>query len=655
MSLESKTSHLQRLAFGVLIGVMLAAFVPTRVTHAQVSTPASYTFEECDQVKASDLRDELNRITQSVVAEGQSGLSISEIVERNWFALNLDATVDAAVEAATERVMKETGLGDRIISIWSREKAEEFTAKVAFYAFDSLDFRNAFDAFTFNISSDIVSEVKLMTEKSASTALLCVQTFLGDNISPTMANALEEQIQSRLLDIQEPDSDFSWLDMAVANSALLSGLGVVISAQIAKRLGKVLAGKISGQIVKRILGRLATGAIPIVGTLIGVALTVWDLVNARQGSLPMIRDALQDTEVKEEIRAQVSKHLEAELRFALPRLARSISNDIYSQWREFRREYSRVLELAEEYGRFRDILDNTAVEEVQKLAKFATLIEEEFGLEVLKKLIEEGHFERLLVIPEEFHLILEHVNDPQVAIDWADLAGELITKVIETELYRVALPGDFRDRAALERILALDSAELIRIIMVLEWDVRDSILGLHTDHVEQILISLTVDELSWLARVYLIELEPEDSNDLVDRILDQPEITPELKVDWVRTAILSFGDIRAVLNFVGQRIEEKLWPGKTLNMFSAVGPALLGELPMSLFWHYDGRILLSVLYVMAGLIALYVLWRRVKSTGRWALISLLRKLTAPKRRGSVESDTNVKSIDPRDDDKEDSL
>lgn len=198
MSLESKTSHLQRLAFAVLIAVLLAAIVPAKVTHAQAPTPASYTFEECDQVKASDLRDELNRITQAVVAEGQSVFSISEIVERNWFALNLDATVDAAVEAATERVMKETGLGDRIISIWSKEKAEELTTQVAFYAFDSIDFGNTFDAFIVNISSDIVSEVKLMTEKSASSALLCVQTFLGDNISPTMATALEEQIHRRL-------------------------------------------------------------------------------------------------------------------------------------------------------------------------------------------------------------------------------------------------------------------------------------------------------------------------------------------------------------------------------------------------------------------------------------------------------------------------
>ena len=50
--------------------------------------------------------------------------------------------------------------------------------EVATYAFDSPDFREAFDLLSLNISDDVVAEIRLMTAKSASSALLCVQTFM---------------------------------------------------------------------------------------------------------------------------------------------------------------------------------------------------------------------------------------------------------------------------------------------------------------------------------------------------------------------------------------------------------------------------------------------------------------------------------------------
>ena len=636
MSLESKAPQIRRLAIGVLIGALLATFIPTKVTRAQTTTPASYAFEECDQVRESALRDELNRITQAIFAEEQSGVDLADIVERNWHALGLDEVVDAAVEKATKRVMEETELWDRVISGWSPSKAEELAQKVAFYAFGSSDFRGALDNLSSNTADDVTDEIRLITAKSASSALLCVQTFIGDSISPTMAGVLEEEIQTSMEELElGSDEDVNLLDIVKSHSNLAGGVAVIAGTQLARSLGKQLAKRIAGKVVTRILAKIGSATIPFVGWVIGGVLIVIDLFQAREGSLPDIQEALQHPDVKDEARERVTDNMYQELRLELPQLAREVSNNVYSRWQEFRSKYFRVLELAKNYTRFKDILDGTAVEEVQKLAEFVTLIEDRFGLERLNELIEEGHFERLFALPEKTLLLLDHVDDPLVAIHWADLAGELLTKVIETELFRVGSSSDFRDRAELEKILALDSAELVRIIMVLDEDVRDSLLGLPTDYVAPILVSHTEDELSWLARSFFIELGPKDRHTLVDFILDQPGVTPELKVESVRTAILNSGDIRAVLNYVGKRTDESLWLGKTLNMFSAVGPSLLGKLPMSLFWHYDGGILLSVLYVLAGLIALYVLWRRVKSTGRRAMISLLRKLTAQKRRGSV--------------------
>ena len=159
----------------LLIALLLSALMPPKAARSQSNYPVSYTFEECEQIKEASLRDELNSITQAVFAEEQGGIDLVAIVNRNWVALNLDATVDKAVADATKQVGDEEGLWGRIISGWSPAKAEELTEKIAALAFGSPAFRNAIDQLSLDITADLVSEIRLMTAKSASSALLCVQ------------------------------------------------------------------------------------------------------------------------------------------------------------------------------------------------------------------------------------------------------------------------------------------------------------------------------------------------------------------------------------------------------------------------------------------------------------------------------------------------
>ena len=155
----------------LLIALLLSALMPPKAARSQSDYPVSYTFEECEQIKEASLRDELNSITQAVFAEEQGGIDLVAIVNRNWVALNLDATVDKAVADATEKVGDEEGLWGRIISGWSPAKAEELTEKIAALAFGSPAFRNAIDQLSLDITADLVSEIRLMTAKSASSAL----------------------------------------------------------------------------------------------------------------------------------------------------------------------------------------------------------------------------------------------------------------------------------------------------------------------------------------------------------------------------------------------------------------------------------------------------------------------------------------------------
>ena len=636
----------QHSACAFLIALLLAALLPAEAARAQTTPPLSYTFQECDQVKEANLRDELNRITQAVFAEEQGGMDVAAIVDRNWVALNLDAKVDAAVDAATQNVMEETGFWDRLISGWSPTKAEELTREVAKYAFDSPDFRESFDLLSLNITDDVVADIRFMTVKSASSALLCVQTFIGDTMSPTMAAVLEEQIQARLDEIRVgPDADVNILDIVKTNPELVGGVGIIIGTQIAKRLAQRLAKQIVGKVVGRILARAGSAIIPLAGWVIGGVLIIIDLINAREGSLPQIRDALQDPEVKEEIRAQVAEKVGDELRVELPQLARSVSNDVFSQWQEFRKKYVRMLELAETNVRFRAILDNTAVDDVKKLAEFVAVVEAKLGPERLDSLIDKGLLERILGLPEEVLIMLDLGVDPDEVIAWADLAGELIVEVIELELYRVASPSDFRDRADLERVLALEDVELIQKVMMLVQDERVALLGLPTAHIKQVLDALSVEDLSWLARKYLAVLQPQKTNLLVDRILRVPELIPELKVDSVRETLLESQDFEATLNYLTQRTKETPQLGQVIQMLAAIGPVFSGELPWALFWRYDGSTLRMSIYVLAGLIILYFARGRIFPRRRQQDVNVT--VVLPESRGRDENDTNVKKIESR--------
>lgn len=630
----------------LIIALLLAGLLPAQAAHAQ-SGPPSYTFQECDQVREAQLRDELNRITQAVFDEERDGIDVAAIVARNWIALNLDVVVDKAVDDATSRVMAETGLWDRIISGWSPEKAEELTRRVADYAFNSQTFRDAIDQLSIEIMEDVVAEVRLATAKSASSALLCVQSFIGDSMSPTMAALLQEEILQRLDDDSLPvsESDRSLLDIAEAHPKTLVGVGVIVGTQIAKRLSQALGKQIAGKVLVRILGRLGSVAVPLVGWVVGAGLIVWDLWSARQGSLPQIRDALQDAEVKEEIRAQIADKVSDELRTELPQIARSVSNEFYSRWQDFRRKYLRVLRLAESNPRFREILDDTAIGDVKRLAELVSVIESEFGLEQLEKSLDLGEFERLLALPEEALQMLRGGFDPAQTVAWADLAGEMIGRVIELELYSVASPSDFRDREDLAAVLALEDPALVQKVMLVDRNARAAILSLSSQHVKPILVLLSVDDISFLAMELLAALQPQQRNVLVERILFAPELLPELKTTFVRNAVLDAQNLSSTLNYIIQSKKTAPWLGRAVQMIAGIGPALSGERPWGLFWRYDGAEMGQVLWALAGLVALSIIWRRVFSTRRRQDINV--NVVLPESRNDEQPVTDAKRLEAR--------
>ena len=602
---------------GFLIALLLSALMPPRAARSQSNSPISYTFEECEQVDEASLRDELNRITQTVFAEGRSGISVVEIVGRTWQELGMDSRVDHEVDLAVELVRNDTKFWDLIWSGWSVSKAEDLAVRVAEETFASESFGAHFDELSTEIAYDIVDEIRLVTAVSASTALLCVQEFIGDRFSATMADLLEKQIQANLEILKlNPESDKSFIDILETHSNLAGGVAVVIGTRIgvgiAKRLASTIAKNIVGKILARVLIRVATIGIPIVGWIIGGVLIVIDVYDSRNGALPLIRDSLQSEDVKAEMRVWMAEEVSEEMRTELPQLARDVANSAFILWQDFREKFARVLELAETNLRFKSILENTEVSQVAKLSELVALVEEiDPGL--LVEIIDTGQFEVILALPEEALEILRVTGDSKELIAWVELAGDLIVQVIEMELYRVASPSELRDRAELELILALTDGEAIRKIMLLKQENRDLLLGLPTEQTRSLLLTdLSIEQLSWLSSMYLTYLTPQSSSLLANYILSDPKLMSILESEVVRKILLESQNFREALIYLTEGTEGTDGVGKAFQILEDMGPPLSGSVPWALFWNKNGRTLtnpLNIFYVLAGLVVLFLLLR----------------------------------------------
>jgi len=623
-----------------LILLVAVSLLPAQTAKSQETLPASYTFEECAQVDEASLRDELNGIAQAVFAKGRSDIIVTKIVERKWQDLGMDAKVDIEVDRAVELIREDTPFWERIWSAWSPSAAEELAVRIAEEAFGSDSLKSDFDDLSEIIANEIADELRLVTAESASSALVCVQEFIGDRFSNTMVQVLDKQIQDDLeIAISRTDTDTSFIDVFRTHTELAGGIAVIVGTRIgvgiAKKLATTLSRNLVTRIAARILTRTLTGVIPIVGWIIGGVLIVTDLVGSRDGALPFIRDSLQSEEAKAEMKEWIAEEVSEELRIESPLLARDIANSTFRKWQDFREKFSRVLDLAKELPRFKSILDRTEVDQVAKLAELVHLVEEKEP-EQLKMLIQSGRFEFIQSLPEKALEILRVTGKSSQLISWGEFAEELIEQVVETELYLAASPKDFTDRAKLQRVLALGAKELIQKLMLIDRRARDALLGLTTVHTQHLVDEYATEDLTWLVNAYLTNLDVQRRNILIDRLLRQPELITELRKELLQKTLLDSQDFTQALNYIAKNSQERPIIDQVRDMLSQVRPAVSGELPWALFWHYEGAVLRVAILAIVGLVTLSILWRMVFSRRLRQDVSVT--VVLPESRTGISSD-----------------
>ena len=194
----------------------------------------------------------------------------------------------------------------------------------------------------------------------------------------------------------------------------------------------------------------------------------------------------------------------------------------------FRTKFPSVLTLSHRIQKLEDILNDTGVDEMEKLSNLVAVAVESLTPVKLATAVETGQIERIFALPEAAFVILKEKKDPALVLAWADFAGEEVAKVVETELFLVASPPDFSGFDALNKVLAMEDPAAIRKLMQLHQIERVVLLGLETVGARSALIALSMEDLSWLA-LFLAELPADEKDPVVEYILQEQGLIPLLK------------------------------------------------------------------------------------------------------------------------------
>lgn len=597
-------TYLQRFLF--LLLALALVIQPTTLRAAPLRQATDTTLQNCDSVDEEALQDELNSITQEVVAASAEQIDIGRIVEEQWRALKMDTIIDAQVDSAIERVKGEEDYWNKLLSSWSAETAAELTRKVTNYTFESETFQAKIDELSHNVALSISEKIALLSAQSVSAAFFCLQTFISGNYSGALVQAFEEQVRlaTEGVTFDNEALDTSLLSIIGQHGTALGGIGVIIVAQISRRLmveiGETIAERIAGRIVGRILGRAGSTIIPIAGWIVGAGMIAYDLYSSRDGALPQIQETLKSEEVKSGIRSEIAASIEPELLRELPQIARDISNQLFNQWRDVKRNIRQVLELSTENVAFNALLNEQKTpEDLAKLVNLVGAAMPVLGHDGLLEAVDSGLFAQVFAQPEAAFQIVSDSGSLQDAIDWSNAAGNLLDQVVATEVYKHQ-PAGALDKTLLEKLLAVNDKAAIQKLALLKPEALQALLTVSTSNLATLATQVEAADLEALSG-FLPTLNQAQVNQLVARVMSEPATVSHLQDPALRDYLTSnSSNLDAALPFL-------LSPKEGAAPLFDAGQVLLGQVSWRLFLFKYGvgqSALVTVGAVVLALIAL---------------------------------------------------
>lgn len=521
----------------ILLLIFCLAIEITFPAYAATLTPPENSMTtRCENITNNSLRIELNKIMQEFFVD-EAHFNLKTSVDKQWKLLRVNSAIDSEIDRAIDLVDKDTRLTEKFKSSWSSSKAEELTGEVIELAFNSQKLNNKIELLSSNIADEIANKLELISIQSSSSALDCLQRFIGRQYSTAVVAEFNQKIENSL-----PDSAWTIDSISPNNISFLKkhrtalgGTAILLSTALIKRtIGKQIAQRVTQRIAGRVVGRLGTNFIPFVGSIVGGVLLTSDFISSFNGTLPQIQDSLKAEKIKQMFKDEIVNSLDEEIRDRSPQIARELANEIYAEWLDFKQDYHETLNLIADIPEFKDTFQKTA--DKSKIYSLVGILLNNVGRTKLKTIVRDDSFTELLSLPEVTYRMLGTTDNPQVLIEWNNLAGNRIKDVVDLEIYK-HLSLEKLNRQMLKEILSIKDSATISKLSLLEIDSLRNLLAISTPNLIELVNLLSAEQLQQLSG-YLPELKQHQTNQFIRFILDEPTSiieNPNLMHDFVES------------------------------------------------------------------------------------------------------------------------
>jgi len=610
--------RLRRRLIRLLIALVISGLIlPAAPVLAMPPAQGDSVLRDCSRTNEDTLQDELNSVSQQIFAEQIATLDLENMISRQWVTLEMDRAMDEAVDLAVARVQSETDQWNKFLSGWSPDLARDLTLAVATYTFDAPAFRTKMDELSAAIAQDIASQLALASADSASAALYCLQTFIDTHYAAALVRAFESRVQvatssTQLLGAGDANPDI--LGMVNEHQMALGGIGVIIAAQITRKIvtniAQHVSQRVTGRIVGRILGRAGSTVIPLAGWIVGASMIAYDLYESRDGALPQIQNSLKSTNVKDGVRDEIEAVIRPELTTEIPALAREVANDLYAEWRAVKRDIQQVLDLADADKSFAELLASLgSQEQLAKLVAVVSVVMANGGRPALTAAVADGSLARVLDLPDAAVTLVRTSGSLQTALAWGDAVGSRLSAVVALELYKHMAPESV-DLTHLDQLLALGDKTAVARLALLAPAQAAELMALAAANVTALATTFAPDELAWLANE-LPTLPQTQRNQIVARLLSQPAAIEPLRRSGTLEHLAHSDSLDAGIRFLTGASEG-------LDYMTDIGTVLNGTVPPGLFMAKYG-LWPSVGGIAGIFVLLLIVLRIVWGFGSWLL------------------------------------
>jgi hypothetical protein len=562
-----------------------------------LNSNGQYLSPTCENIKDWQLKSELQTIIDNYFTNPNT-FQVSKIVETDWQTLGINQKIDNAISLAITQVRKQGNGWDKFSSNWDQNKAEKFTETIINTAINSDELKRYLESLSIRISNQISRDLELAVSESSQQGVKCLQQYIGNKYTEVFVTPFSDNIQQPDLDSLKKVSP-KVKSFVSSQSLALSGLTLIVVAQVGKRIANQVAKRVLVQLGERLLGRIGTAVIPLIGEIAGGVLLVVDVANSMDGVLPEIEKEFKKPELKDAIKQEYINTVSSVIKQQSPDITIAITNELYSQWLDFKRRYQEALEFARISPEFSIILEKNK-SQLDKVALLLTSCQYEMGTNEILEIVSNGKFEEALTLPETSFVILSgHQID--YLLDYRKLAGNKLDQVVQLEIYKHIAP-DQLDRNLLNKILKIEDTTTIQRISLLDMSEIKTLLKISTENLIEISARLTPDDLSNLAQ-NIANLKQSDANSVIRLLLSDNRLMSNLKYlpDLVKS----------------NNIQDAIALWENDNCLFSVFSAVMGMITFKIGWHFIAdkfgislAVLIAIIVVIVivmGLIAFLVL------------------------------------------------